>query len=167
MSIVQKIDEWLMSSVFEPLAWRIESRFEFIDNFRIAIICHFLSGAMFAIISSIAAGVGFALHMVVVVSFTSFMTWQDMTNEIRRPHAARNPGRDDWVGRVAAIGICATLVLVFGRVFVESGKIDTNRCTVLLATSWVFLCSYRYFRSCDRMPPGYTEEEKSLVPSLA
>ena len=41
MGIIQKTDEWLMSEVFEPLAWRIEYRYD-VCHVDVAGICFFL-----------------------------------------------------------------------------------------------------------------------------
>lgn len=167
MSIVQKADEWVMVDV-EQRAWRVESRRGItpttLARWTFVSLTFVMSAMLFlALNESTMQGLVLGTLMALLMNRLARHALRDFE---RRPTGTRNPLRDDWVGRILAGAIFAT---VFGVMKLTPAVLGapfemlvlTHVVETLLAIGCVYLLS------CERMPPGFAEEEKGLVPSPA
>lgn len=154
---LQKIDDWILNRIFEPVAWWSEYNFG-VTGMRLFFYFSMV-GATILIFDSYDAGfyllTFFFLAVAIIITFSI-----DAYEASVRKNNGLNPQRSRWQMRYLCVALGGYAIL--------SGHFDHNMSDLeILAndTAYTALVLALYFSACNAMPPGY--RERHLVPHTA
>lgn len=154
-----KLDDWLITNVFEPIAWHTEYRFG-LSCFNIARpVLWFAFAAYFGSIGGVIPFQQNNMHLLVIlliviliVTHTNYMVWVRSINtleqETRRAKGV-NWMRGMWPLRWTRILTCPLLLIAILWLFG-----DTHMWSSFFLTGTMFFLTF-YFASCNTLPPGW------------
>ncbi len=156
-------DQWLLETVFEPVAHRIEAHTG-INNFalsRYSLMLFVWYVALYTYRSPAPATIVSTILMLGVIGIAAWFTLRMERQSEQRGNAFINPQRDGW-STFWLHYILGCMTADVGRVFFldwfEEGPRAIGTLGVLL---------HMYFLACNRMPPGYREELEARRGKLA
>jgi|GEM_PF-1832343 len=166
MEKIQKIDEWLITQIFEPVSWWIEYHTRY-SHLRVAqallLGCAF--GA-FSLLQTLADMGGdyekfrWILFSLYIAPVFFFFVVYEFFDRILSQREMQNLFRLEWEARLPLIPIfvvCITIGSIIGH---DVGGFATYAACLFFA--W-------FFAACNRMPPSYKEkkDEKIKLPIQA
>jgi len=165
LSVLQKIDEWLLSEVFEPVAWYIECHTSALHLTHVTLArgSYWIFTGLVAIpglyIYSGIIGIVYVVGLIVASDFIIRPAW---IRHGQRTFGTRNKLWDDVAKRL----LCCILFVIVALVSQQMLHDVAHATRIFVFVSAVFFgVSFAYFLSCECMPPGYTEDERGLVPA--
>jgi hypothetical protein len=151
---LQRWDDWLITNIFEPIAWWSEYRFG-VGGLKIYL---YLYMTVFTAFGMLAYDQGNYVLVCIDVGLVLFQvqTFPSQEATIRR-NKGLNQNRVFWPMRVT---LCACIVVILMLTWLEGAPYELRemRQDFLLGLLLVAI----YFGSCNAMPPGF--EERYLLP---